>query len=73
MKEKKVAVITGGARGIGRAICLRLADDGYDIAFDYRSDDENAKLTKKMCEQKGVKVCESGKRVWRWKDRCPDK
>ena len=56
MKEKKVAVITGGARGIGRAICLRLADDGYDIAFDYRSDDENAELTKKMCEQKGVKV-----------------
>ncbi|MDD7266956.1 MAG: 3-oxoacyl-[acyl-carrier-protein] reductase [Lachnospiraceae bacterium] len=33
----KTAVVTGGARGIGRAICLQLARDGYRIITNYRS------------------------------------
>ncbi len=35
--------MTGGARGIGRSIALRLAEDGYDVAFCYRSNSEAAK------------------------------
>ena len=37
----KVAVVTGGSRGIGRAIALRLAGDGATVVVNYRGD-ENA-------------------------------
>ncbi|MEU2560413.1 glucose 1-dehydrogenase [Streptomyces longispororuber] len=38
----KVTVITGGSRGIGAAVALRLAQDGHDIALGYRSDEAAA-------------------------------
>ena len=39
------AVITGGARGIGRAIALRFAEQGADVAFSYRGNAEAAQQT----------------------------
>jgi len=38
----KVALVTGGTRGIGRAVCLRLARDGYTVAANFRSDHASA-------------------------------
>lgn len=37
-ERQRVTVVTGGSRGIGAAICLRLAAEGHDIAVGYRSD-----------------------------------
>ena len=39
------ALITGASKGIGKAIAIGLAQDGYDILLNYRSDDEGAMQT----------------------------
>lgn len=56
MLKDKVAVITGGTRGIGRAIALKLAKEGANIAINYRSSDKEAEELKKILEEEGVKV-----------------
>jgi len=44
----KTALVTGGSGGIGQAICLKLAQDGYDVAVHYRSGAEQAE---RVCAQ----------------------
>ena len=52
----KTAIVTGGSKGIGKSICVRLAKDGFNIAFSYNSNPELAEETVKLCESAGVKV-----------------
>jgi len=40
--QQPVTIVTGGSRGIGAAVCERLAADGHDIVIGYRSDDSAA-------------------------------
>ncbi len=49
----KSAVVTGGSRGIGRAICLRLAGQGADVAFSYRGNEAAAAATAAAIEGLG--------------------
>ena len=51
----KTTLITGATRGIGKQIALTLAQNGYDIAINYRTENEALKETKKEIEEKGVK------------------
>lgn len=54
--QGKVAVITGAARGIGKAIAIKFANEGADIAFTDLAIDDNAKATEAEIAALGVKV-----------------
>lgn len=45
MSERKKAIITGGSQGIGRETAILLASRGYDVAFNYLSNDDMARDT----------------------------
>ena len=56
MLKGKTAVVTGGSRGIGKAICLKFAENGADIAFLYAGNTAKAEETVKELEGLGVKA-----------------
>jgi 3-oxoacyl-[acyl-carrier protein] reductase len=56
MLENKVAIVTGGSRGIGEAIVLKLAENGAHIAFSYVSSDEKANALQEKILSLGVKA-----------------
>ncbi len=53
--KNRVAVITGGARGIGRAIALRLAASGWSVAICYRTSEREAEETVEAIKKAGTR------------------
>ncbi|MCL2597498.1 MAG: 3-oxoacyl-ACP reductase FabG [Paludibacter sp.] len=47
---KKYALVTGGSRGIGRAVCIKLAQMGYFVLINYKTNIQQAQLTLQMIE-----------------------
>jgi len=56
MIEQKVALVTGGSRGIGRAICLGLAECGYAVLINFNENLGAAEQTRQDIEKLGVPV-----------------
>ena len=52
----KTAVVTGGSRGIGRAICLKLAAGGAHVVLCYAGNEDAARETAAECEKLGAKA-----------------
>lgn len=52
--EKKVALVTGASRGIGKGCALELADAGYDVIINYASSDTAAQAVVEEIKAKGV-------------------
>ena len=51
MGERKVVFVTGGSRGIGKAIALKYAQNGYNVVINYVSDKTNVEELKKKFEE----------------------
>src|SRR3954466_2765857 len=51
--DGKVALVTGGDSGIGRAVCAAFAKEGADVAIAYLSEDDDAKHTASLVEAEG--------------------
>ncbi|MDR1224082.1 MAG: 3-oxoacyl-ACP reductase FabG [Tannerella sp.] len=76
------ALITGGSRGIGRAVCIELAAKGYPVIINYASNEAAALETKQMIEEKGgaaellpFNVSDSvavDKAIEEWSEKHPD-
>ena len=56
MLKGRTAVVTGGSRGIGRAVCLKLAQNGCDVAFLYAGNEGKASDTLTELQALGVKA-----------------
>lgn len=54
--QTKVAAVSGGSRGIGRAVVLKLAQDGFDVAFCYRNAEKAAEEVAEEARAAGVRA-----------------
>lgn len=78
----KYILVTGGSRGIGRAVCVRLAKMGMPVIINYRSNETEALKTKAMVEAEGGKAellpfdvtdeAQVNKAMDQWEDQHPD-
>ena len=55
-QETKVALITGGGTGVGRATAIQLAERGFDVAINYSRSEADAAKTKADIDQLGRKA-----------------
>lgn len=79
---KKYALVTGGSRGIGRAVCIKLAQMGFDILINYASNTAEAENTLSLVRQAGQdgellkfdvsNHDEATKAIEAWQDSHPD-
>jgi len=49
----KYALVTGGSRGIGKAVCVKLAEMGYHVLINYLRDQTEAQNTLELVKQAG--------------------
>ena len=61
--ENQVAIVTGGSRGIGRAICLELARQGWDICVNYHERADAAAETAQAVRALGRRARQGAGRI----------
>ena len=55
-KQTRVAIVTGGSRGIGRAIAVALAQQGWNVSISYLHNSAAAQETASMVTQAGMRA-----------------
>jgi 3-oxoacyl-[acyl-carrier protein] reductase len=83
IRNMKYALVTGGSRGIGRAVCVQLAEMGYYVLINYTSKTEEAENTLKLVREKSsdgelmkfnvADQAEVDAALGSWIDKNPDK
>ncbi|MCR5657547.1 MAG: 3-oxoacyl-[acyl-carrier-protein] reductase [Butyrivibrio sp.] len=54
MEDRQCAIITGAGRGIGRAIAVKLYENGMNVVINYANNDEAARETERLCKDTGA-------------------